>query len=553
MAVSHIIKELQNSLATDKRNFQYKAHIVDYTFNTQLLADELVSSMASYVNNRRALYIDAPPVSRAELAEFRKAAVEAIKKEYTYTKVRQAHSKHGFRVFSDNATAEQRLASYSGFSSGTITPKVPNKGKLACIVYRHLAANSPPYSGRYQGLSAGITCTYAASMMVSIGDDKHNQVVKHLWYKAVAQHKIEVTKAFKQQLNLGNNVAPMAGELRIGSDRVTGRTRHRRLHGPGASKSGGGYITGDKEDTSEKVIGIIDMMKEMSPGNVPMPAGVTQHKNYALAHKEILKELDLEFVVNSNSITDIVTLGKHIRIKMSSGGDQHQHFMSHADKSSVDEIVKNIENKLLNSEEGLKNEEFRTSDSISTMARKAVSAQIVKHFVTKHGKPDMRYKVNKQAALKAAKRKKESSAGTLPFFIAGKSKVTKRQKAKRSTKSDKLERSGNRKVQNQKSGVALKELINAALPDALLQRMHPPALRNRTGRFRNSAEVTNVNMGPRGGTQIDYTYMRDPYQTFEPGGAMGSTGRDPRRLIGGTVREIAQQITGNKFITTRRR
>ena len=82
--------------------------------------------------------------------------------------------------------------------------------------------------------------------------------------------------------------------------------------------------------------------------------------------------------------------------------------------------------------------------------------------------------------------------------------------------------------------------------------MQPPALRNRTGRFRQSAEVTNVTIGPRGGTDIDYTYMRDPYQVFEPGGKMGSRNRDPRKLIGGTVREIAIQITGNKFIRTRR-
>ena len=105
----------------------------------------------------------------------------------------------------------------------------------------------------------------------------------------------------------------------------------------------------------------------------------------------------------------------------------------------------------------------------------------------------------------------------------------------------------------QASAVALKELINQALPEVMLLKMNSPALINRTGRFRQSAEVTNVNIGPRGGTQIDYTYMKDPYQTFEPGGDMGSRNRDPRRLIGGSIREIATQLTGNKFITTRRR
>ena len=81
--------------------------------------------------------------------------------------------------------------------------------------------------------------------------------------------------------------------------------------------------------------------------------------------------------------------------------------------------------------------------------------------------------------------------------------------------------------------------------------MVAPALQNRTGRFRRSAQVENVMVGPRGGTEVQYTYMKDPYSTFEPGGKMGSTDRDPRRLIGGTIREIATELTGNKFIRTR--
>jgi len=110
----------------------------------------------------------------------------------------------------------------------------------------------------------------------------------------------------------------------------------------------------------------------------------------------------------------------------------------------------------------------------------------------------------------------------------------------------------NTRTKQAESGVALKELLNAALPEEMLKRMQLPALRNRTGRFRTSAEVTNVLVGPRGGVNIDYTYMKYPYQTFEPGFAQGSTGRDPRRLIGGTIREIAGDLMGKKFIKVRR-
>ena len=90
------------------------------------------------------------------------------------------------------------------------------------------------------------------------------------------------------------------------------------------------------------------------------------------------------------------------------------------------------------------------------------------------------------------------------------------------------------------------------LPEELLRQMGSPRLNNRTGRFRQSAQVTNALIGPRGSISIDYTYQLDPYQTFEPGGRMGSTARDPRSLIGGTIREIAQEIMGKRFIKVRR-
>ena len=101
------------------------------------------------------------------------------------------------------------------------------------------------------------------------------------------------------------------------------------------------------------------------------------------------------------------------------------------------------------------------------------------------------------------------------------------------------------------SPVALKELIQAQLAERLLDNMKLPALRNRTGRFRRSAQVQNVMVGPRGGTEVQYTYMKDPYSTFEPGGNMGSTDRDPRRLIDKSIREAAAHLALGRFYTRR--
>ena len=102
------------------------------------------------------------------------------------------------------------------------------------------------------------------------------------------------------------------------------------------------------------------------------------------------------------------------------------------------------------------------------------------------------------------------------------------------------------------SPIALRNLLNEMLPQMVASKMTPPALQYRTGRFANSARVENVNIGPRGGMDIDYTYMRNPYETFEPGNKQGSTQRDPRKIIGASIRELAMGILGRQPTTIRR-
>ena len=98
--------------------------------------------------------------------------------------------------------------------------------------------------------------------------------------------------------------------------------------------------------------------------------------------------------------------------------------------------------------------------------------------------------------------------------------------------------------------IGLAELLNKTLAKELMKNMgpYPRRLENRTGRFARSAEVTNIAPLPNS-VEIQYTYQKDPYSVFEPefGNAMASHGRDPKRLIGGTIREIAQSIMGTRF------
>jgi hypothetical protein len=171
--------------------------------------------------------------------------------------------------------------------------------------------------------------------------------------------------------------------------------------------------------------------------------------------------------------------------------------------------------------------------------------------------PDLRLKVNKKL-LQEAKDVKRKSRKKTNVKRTGKSKKStgKRLAAQGIVVGKGVSAArGKGKVDSAAGSnpLALKNLLNEVLPQEVAKRMQSPALNYRTGRFANSAEVTEVLMGPRGGLQsIDYTYRRNPYETFEPGGKQGSIQRDPRKLIGGTIRELAQGIIGRKMIPTRR-
>tara|TARA_Y100001963_G_scaffold152959_1_gene238752 strand:+ start:600 stop:2201 length:1602 start_codon:yes stop_codon:yes gene_type:complete len=97
--------------------------------------------------------------------------------------------------------------------------------------------------------------------------------------------------------------------------------------------------------------------------------------------------------------------------------------------------------------------------------------------------------------------------------------------------------------------VGLRQLIQKALPDAIARKMTgPPTLQYRTGRFANSANITHIVPMPQS-VEIRYGYQDDPYYVFEPesGHPLSSRGRDPKELIGSSIREIAQLIMGNRF------
>ena len=150
----------------------------------------------------------------------------------------------------------------------------------------------------------------------------------------------------------------------------------------------------------------------------------------------------------------------------------------------------------------------------------------------------------KQASVKDENRKESRSKKSI---LAKGSKQTKRT-GKKVAKGP-----GQRGVaRTQESAIKLRALLDRMLPQVVESKMQQPRLVYRTGRFAQSVRTENVVIGPKGGIHIDYTYMKYPYQTFEPGFAQGSTYRDPRSIIKESIREIAITLVGEKFMTIRR-
>lgn len=99
---------------------------------------------------------------------------------------------------------------------------------------------------------------------------------------------------------------------------------------------------------------------------------------------------------------------------------------------------------------------------------------------------------------------------------------------------------------------SLQSLINSQLQDVISANMGDGSQRNilnyRTGRFAGSAKVERLSQSREGMVTAFYSYMRNPYQTFEPGFRQGSPRtRDPKLLIAKSIREIAATRVANQL------
>ena len=111
------------------------------------------------------------------------------------------------------------------------------------------------------------------------------------------------------------------------------------------------------------------------------------------------------------------------------------------------------------------------------------------------------------------------------------------------------------KVVKPKVGVsmfAMRNLINEVLSEHVKREMGKatdPAikLRYQTGRFADSAVLLTLNRTQAGILAGTYSYMRNPYDTFLPGGRLGTAARNPKIYLESGIRNAALAILKRDF------
>ena len=550
MSVREIRSQLQTALSRNNlRELQYTNYVVQMNFERSLIEDELYNSMADYLVNVGTKV----GLSSQDIKDIKAAAAYGAKKSYTRRNIIRAHKNAGYKVFTAGPSVKTlaKMKKYAGMrnrADGRTLPRSNNK--LACYIPGGGFTNFRMLPMSLGANINSIPVTYAG--MVGAGGDKQNRKVHQTLFRNALRFGLKRIGKFSGRQYRDS----VTGELKFfqpGAQDASGKHRFRRLHGPVASKDKYGVPTGAQNDTSAPLVAAVEKLRDLDPSRFKIPKKILSPAMYTQAHHDIIQRLDAEFTINSTSISKLLSMNKTIEIGMALGGDVHQELMSHADKENLEKVLDKIVEDLLNAS---LNRDYRASKGVTEKGGELVGAIAIKELLKLKwwNKPNMRLKVNKQLQ-KMGMGEKEASEAIRQVIVAGatKSKVSRaKNSSKKRHKTSNAQRTKGGVAKQQANPMALKNLINSVLPQMVAMKMNPPSLRYRTGRFANSARVTKVTQGPRGGLQADYTYMRNPYETFEPGGKQGSTMRDPRKIIGQSIREIVAQGMENKFIKVRR-
>lgn len=433
--------------------------------------------------------------------------------------IKRAFNKHYNRIYS-TTNVKSLMDQDAFFGKSNLPVKVEKNNTTLKIT---LAAGA--YVQKRQEIKKGVLTGK------SLNQKSINGVMAELYFQMIGSIKDDTKTTFKTPGHPGLGAHGMTGEFK-------GQPLHAETQTTIATVSFSEGFDAKAED----------LQRKLSLEN-------NEDFSYAvdLVTTKYLNPLRKKYTVGDMQDFDTHSLNRDLIIQIEYGDAQHNASMREFDLPGIKKAGEEQLNILINEIVKTAGKDpdkilgLKGSKSFNQKAESQVMKKYIDGLFPHKTKADMRLTVNKRLLAEAKGDSKKTSKTTsfTTGTVIGSKKVSKGRGVRR-----KAQRGPN--MDSSQLALSLKNILDAALPQRVAEKMQSPALQYRTGRFANSAEVTNVAIGPRGGTEIEYTYQRNPYETFEPGGRMGSTDRDPRRIIGESIREIAQQVMGNRFVRTRR-
>jgi len=306
--------------------------------------------------------------------------------------------------------------------------------------------------------------------------------------------------------------------------------------------------------TASKNTNNYELIYESFAGKYADIYGMESVVNTEVFTKALSKKIFFQSFVEPASVSGNQMTDRQQRKELEKFLSDPSHFIKEIMKLTKQDFVKAFD---------LWSDSPKTEDQFSTQAMKVAIKELT------GSTPDMRFKVNKELGATILKNKvKRSKKGTKSVQKAKTSSIRKRTTRKRLSGATAVglaaKTTATKRTSNSTTSLAnLMQMINAELPRFLKTNMTPPRLQYRgkgnpskpfAGPFNTGVQVTSLtdSKSNAGGINVNYTYEKYPYQTFEPGFKQGSTLRDPRELIKESIRQIMIANKQNRFLRFRR-
>lgn len=326
------------------------------------------------------------------------------------------------------------------------------------------------------------------------------------------------------------------------------------LQGEQTTIAGVGGLEKMKEGDADMEQQMYDKIAGEFESKMDRLAGVDLNRNFDRIHEHMTNAFAAHLNLERTQYMTVDQMRNEIVVQTELNPMHRNPDMADYDKGQLKQFINNYDRSLIESLSlDLADEDLEGSRSPKQHMTAAVPALMIMKMFKHKSRPDMRLSVNRKLASEFKKKTKKQNRAKVSGKKKGRTtrKITAAARAGAAARGTKKGRSISSAATSQ-SPIALRNLLNEVLPQQVAQKMNAPYLRFRTGRFANSVRVDSLIQGPRGGTYIDYTYMKNPYQTFEPGFKQGSAQRDPRKIIGESIRELAIGILGRQPTQIRR-